>query len=205
MKTDKKIKAIIFDLGNVLIKVDFERMLINQTRQNPGSTAHEIMEAAYNDDLFKNFCKGEIDPLTFYKKLIQRFDLTLSYNEFREKWCDIFEPDYVIAEFVHDLSKKYKIGLLSDTDPIHWEYVLEKFTFLQSIKNPTLSFKTGYMKPHPEIYRIAAKNLNCPLTSCLFIDDRAVNVEGAINTGMTALQFQNIESLKINLQHMRLL
>ena len=201
---NNKIRAIIFDLGNVLIKVNFEKMLINQVKEKIGSTSQEIMEAAYKDELFKDFCSGKIDTQAFYRKLIDRLNLSINYSKFQEKWCDIFEPMDGMDNLINQLKNDFKIGLLSDTDPLHWRHVLSKFQFLQSIENPTLSYETGCMKPHPSIYRIATKNVNYPADSCLFIDDRAVNVEGAIKAGMKAIQFKGVNSLKAQLVDMGL-
>ena len=202
---NNEIKAIIFDLGNVLIKVNFERMLINIVKEQIGNTEHNVIEAAYNDDLFRQFCIGQINPVLFYQKLTARFNLNISYEVFKEKWCDIFEPIEGMPELLSQLSKNYAIGLLSDTDPIHWQYVLQKYPFLQSIKKPTLSFETGYMKPSPKLYRMAAENINCDIKECLFIDDRFVNVEGAKAVGMKAIQFTNLSQLKIFLKELMLI
>ncbi|MBN1407553.1 MAG: HAD family phosphatase [Calditrichaceae bacterium] len=190
------IKAIIFDLGNVLIKVNFDRMLINRVKEQMGSTAHEVMEAAYNDDLFQEFCTGKMNGESFHNALNARFNLNYSYDQFKEKWCDIFEPIKGMPELLSALRKNYKIGLLSDTDPIHWQYVLNAYPFLHTIQNPTLSFEAGYMKPNPQIYRIAAENIGHRPGDCLFIDDRQINVDGAQAAGMKAVQFTNINKLK---------
>ena len=206
MKTqNNKIKAIIFDLGNVLIKVRFDRMLINQVKEQMGRTAHEVMEAAYNDDLFQKFCTGKMTQELFHKSINERFNLELSYDQFIDKWCDIFEPIQGMAELLSKLKEKYVIGLLSDTDPIHWQYVLKSFPFLKSIKNPTLSFEAGYMKPNPEIYRLAAENVRHRPGECLFIDDRQINVDGARAAGINAVLFTDIIELKRFLCNSKLL
>ena len=200
-----EIKAIIFDLGNVLIKVDFDRMLINQIKESIGGTALEVMEAAYNDILFRQFCTGMIDSLKFYEELSKRYNLNMSFEKFKEKWCNIFELIDGMPELLTELGKKFKIGLLSDTDPIHWQFVLDNYPFLRSIKNPTLSFETGYMKPNPELYQIAAGNVNHSVEECLFIDDRLINVEGAQKAGMKAVEYLNAEQLKKYLEQIGLI
>ena len=103
------------------------------------------------------------------------------------------------------LRPNFKIGLLSDTDPIHWRYVSKKYPYLQSIDNPSLSFELGYMKPHPKTYIKAAENVGEPVQNCLFIDDRMVNVDGALKTGMKAVHFENIEQLRSELRRMDIL
>ena len=192
---NNKIKAIIFDLGNVLIRVKFEKMLINQVKEQMGSTAQDMMESAYDDGLFQKFCTGKITKEAFHETMNKRFNLELTYSQFVTKWCNIFEPIEGMPDLLSNLGTLYTIGLLSDTDSIHWQYIVTEYPFLKTIKNPTLSFKTGYMKPNPEIYRIAAENVGYHPNKCLFIDDRQINVEGAQAAGMKAIQFTDLDAL----------
>jgi len=205
MNTQNVIRAIIFDLGNVLVQVNFANMLIHQPEDSLNKSPQEVIEAAYRDDLFKQFCKGEIDSLTFYKRLTEKYDLDMSFEAFKEKWCDIFEPMEGMPEMLNILKIKYNIGLLSDTDPIHWQYVLNAYPYLQTIKKPALSFEIGFMKPHPQTYRTAADYTGYPLQNCLFIDDRMVNVKGARKLGMEAVHFENPEKLRDMLREMQII
>ncbi|MEJ2055219.1 MAG: HAD family phosphatase [Calditrichaceae bacterium] len=205
MNSNNQIKAIIFDLGNVLIHVDFENMLINRADNKLNRSPKEVVEAAYADELFKQFCRGDIGPTAFYKRLIKKYSLNMSYAAFEERWCDIFKPVEGMSQLLDILRPNFKIGLLSDTDPIHWRYVSKKYPYLQSIDNPSLSFELGYMKPHPKTYIKAAENVGEPVQNCLFIDDRMVNVDGALKTGMKAVHFENIEQLRSELRRMDIL
>jgi FMN phosphatase YigB (HAD superfamily) len=61
------------------------------------------------------------------------------------------------------------------------------------------SCRTGKRKPSPEFYLQAIDHLNVDPASCIFIDDRMVNIEAALSVGMVGLQFKNAEALRKDL------
>jgi FMN phosphatase YigB (HAD superfamily) len=58
-----------------------------------------------------------------------------------------------------------------------------------SISDWVLSNEVGVRKPEPEIYRYAARRAGCDVANCVFVDDRASNVESAVAVGMIGLHF----------------
>ena len=76
-----------------------------------------------------------------------------------------------------------------------------QYPFLQDVPNPTLSFEVGVIKPSPEIYLMAARNLDRLPEQCLFIDDLDKNVKGAQAVGMEAVKFQSASQIRECLQH----
>ncbi len=111
-----------------------------------------------------------------------------------------------MPELVAELAERYSLGILSDTDPLHWQYCLEQFPLLHLFAKPTLSFQTGLLKPDPQCYSLAAHNTaGTPVESCLFIDDREENVIGARKAGMKALQFTDLASLRRDLNNLHIL
>ena len=193
------IKAIIFDLGRVLIDVDLNRglfpLLINHSSNQP-LALQEKLAVLFRNPLFRRFNTGQISAQDFYRQISDRFGLTFSYPEFVHRWCDIFSEIEGMEQLVNQLTGKYRLGLLSDTDPLHWNFCVRRFSFLKLFPRPTLSFQTGWLKPHPNSYRLAAEHVGLPADRCLLIDDRPVNVEGAQKIGMHALLFDNSHQLK---------
>jgi HAD superfamily hydrolase (TIGR01509 family) len=110
-----------------------------------------------------------------------------------------------MAELVTELAARYSLGILSDTDPLHWQYCRQQYSFLRLFAEPTLSFQTGFLKPDPRCYRLAAENTGTSVEFCLFIDDRAENVIGARQAGMRALQFTGLESLRRELNNLHII
>ena len=200
----KKVQAVIFDLGRVLVKVDFTRGLFKYYKRDQNSTDTEVLEKLFKDQIFIDFNTGKISPQQVYRKLVAKYQLHLDFEQFVYEWCDIFESMEGMAELVQRVSQKYKIGLLSDIDPLHWAYCINNFEFLKVFTRPALSYQIGALKPDLLCYQTAAAYSSVSPEHCLFIDDREINVNGAIGAGMQALQFTGIEKLKIQIDELLL-
>jgi len=193
-----EINAIIFDLGRVLVDVRFDKQtakFFGVETSNPQDAA-TILDKAFQNELFRKLNKGEISSFQFYQAFIKDFNLKLNYDAFVKSWCDVFAPILGMEELFWQVKRRYPVGLLSDTDELHWNYCREQFTFLKAIENPTLSFEIGAIKPDAKCYLKAAENVGFVVEKCLFIDDRQVNVEGAQKVGMPAVLFQGPQKLK---------
>lgn len=194
------LETIIFDLGRVLVRVDFTQGLFPYLDHSPGKDDQAILKEVFEHPLFRKYSTGAIDTPAMYREMKKLFAMELSFERFSALWCDVFGKMEGMEELVDQLAARYRLGILSDTDPLHWAYVTEAFPFLNRIPNPTLSYVTGILKPDPECYRIAAENAGSAPGMCLFIDDRPVNVEGARKAGMQAIQFISPIQLRKELQ-----
>ena len=193
-----KIKAVIFDLGRVLVDVKFNQQTAKffGVSTNDPTDAEKILAQAFENELFRKLNKGQINAFQFYKSFIKQYQLNLDYNTFVKYWCDVFAPIEGMETLFWQVKKFYPVGLLSDTDELHWHYCKTQYPFLQSIEKPTLSFEIGALKPDPICYLKAAQNVGVAPENCLFIDDRAINVLGAQKVGMQAIQFLGVDKLK---------
>ena len=199
------IRAIIFDLGRVLVKIDLKGGLFRYyLRDHPAST-EEIITQIFKDEPFIAFTTGKIKPLQMYRLLQSNYRLNISFEKFVEEWCSILTPQEGMEELVAQLAARYVLGLLSDTDPLHWQYCQQHFSILRHFTKPTLSYQTGLLKPDPRCYQQASENAGTAIKSCLFIDDREQNVEGARRVGMQALLFSGVESLQQELKNLHLI
>ncbi|APF20570.1 HAD family hydrolase [Caldithrix abyssi] len=193
-----EIKAIIFDLGRVLVDVKFNQQtakFFGVDTDHPEDAA-KILDAAFNNELFRKLNRGEISSYDFYEAFSRDFNLNLSYQRFVDYWVDVFAPIPGMEDLFWQVKKRYPVGLLSDTDELHWNYCREKFPFIKSVEKPTLSFEIGALKPDKKCYLKAAENVGFAPEVCLFIDDREVNVQGAKKAGMQAVLFEGVEKLK---------
>ena len=190
-----EIKAIIFDLGRVLIDVDFKRGLFRYAHKNSGSDEDKLIDKLFSDPLFIHFGTGKIEPPEFYQQILKRLNEQINFDQFEQAWCDIFSPMKGMEQLIADLKNKYPLGLLSDTDTLHWNFVKNNYPILNYFANPVLSFEIGTLKPNSHCYEMAAQSVQVDPENCLFIDDRAKNVKGARQNGMKAIQFSGIENL----------
>lgn len=189
------IEAVIFDLGRVLIQVDFTRGLFRHYT-SPVFDDLTLLNRLMNDPLFRDFNSGKISAQQMYETVKEKFHVELPYREFVREWCNIFDPMDGMEEVLQQVARRFPVGLLSDIDPLHWEHCRKQFPMLSVFGKPTLSFEIGDMKPAEICYFQAAKNVGKSEESCLFIDDRLQNVQGALKAGMKSLQFTDVVSLK---------
>jgi 2-haloacid dehalogenase len=196
------IRAIIFDLGGVLIEVaadkDFRRIF-------GWSAASSTRPPRVFERIYRRFSSGKISPRQFYQKLLPHLSEPVSYGEFCRLWCSLLRPRPGAEKIFLQVRQNLPLGLLSDTDPLHWSYARKTFGFLRLIGRPTLSFRTGLLKPHPRAFRIAASRLGMKPGDCLFIDDKPANVQGARRAGMQALRCTGVRQLAAELKRLGLI
>ena len=197
--TQHKIEAVIFDLGRVLVAID-NRQMVTKLFAHINPDDPQLVEKTMKSAMMIDLCLGQIDMPEVHRRMCREGILTMSFQEFKECWQSIFYTMDGAKELLEDLQGKVNLGLLSDTDPVHWAYILKHWPWLAMIEQPTLSFEVGLMKPNPGIYHKAAENVNAPIGKCLFIDDLPVNVDGARAVGMHAVQFQNTEQIRRELR-----
>jgi putative hydrolase of the HAD superfamily len=229
-----EIHAIIFDLGRVLVDIDTDRGFLRYlsggaplsgerltggpaanlagtaNKQPAGSLAPtprstEILEGLARSELFVKFSTGKLSPEAFHRQVCELLDLQLPFAEFARIWCDIFQRKQDMENLVEELSARLPLGILSDTDPLHWHFIQERVPAVRLIKATALSFETGALKPAPETYRAAARILGLKPENCFFTDDLAKNVAGAQAAGMTAVQFTSASQLRQELKTLHIL
>ena len=194
------IKAVIFDLGNVIVPFDFKRGYI---AMQPWCCypAEEIPKRLSTTDLVTRFESGQIQPREFVRELTSVLDLTVDYDEFCRIWSAIFLPETLVPEtLLAALKKRYTLVLLSNTNAIHFDMVRESYPLLRHMDHYVLSHEVGALKPSPRMYQEAVSRAGCRPEECFFTDDIAAYVAGARREGIDAEQFQGLEKLEADLR-----
>jgi putative hydrolase of the HAD superfamily len=204
-ETQPSIRAVIFDLGRVLVAIDDTLLVEHLFKGLDAADTQQLARRTMADPAMVEFNSGRMTPQAFYEKMRRTYRWKLTFNEFKSLWCRIFYPMDGMEALISQLRGKVTLGLLSDTDPLHWSHIVTAWPWISGFENPTLSYQVGVMKPDPEIYRTAAKNVHTPPENCLYIDDLADNIEGAHVVGMNAVRFETIAQLKHVLKNLRLL
>ncbi len=199
------IRAVIFDLGRVLVQVDTQKLWHFFFPTDAGQDVQQVLGRIMADPIMMQYSLGRIQTQEFYQKLQDDYRLGLSYDAFVFGWCDIFAPMEGMDSLVAQLSGKVRLGLLSDTDPLHWDYIRRHYPLMEYFPKPTLSFQIGSVKPSRDSYLAAAGNVGVPPEACLFIDDLQKNVDGARAVGMTAIRFERADQLQKELAGIHLL
>jgi glucose-1-phosphatase len=194
------IKAIIFDLGRVIVPFDFRRGY-SRLEKLCGIPAADIPERIRATNLVQRFECGQIEPEDFVREFGTQLNMTIGHAEFSEIWNSIFLPETLIREdLLRALAERYRLVLLSNTNYIHFEGIRVNYPLLKHFHAYILSHEVGVMKPGPEIYRRAIAAAGCRPEECFFTDDIPEFVEGARREGIDAVQFQSSAQIEDELR-----
>lgn len=198
------IKAIIFDLGNVLIGFDHQiavKRILAHTLMSEG----EIYNLFFDSTLTRAFEEGKISPLLFFKKVKAMLGLKIAYEEFLPIWNEIFFAKPKSEEFIASLPAGIRRVMLSNVNQLHYEYILGRFPeaiALFGIENIIASCMTGFIKPAKEIYELAIKKTGVLKENIIYVDDRLDLIDAARGYGIQSVQFNNIEQLQQEFQNL---
>ncbi len=92
-----------------------------------------------------------------------------------------------VAIWLKRWKPRYSLGMLSDAMPSLIKF-MDQWGLLGLFDAAVISTQIGAIKPDPKMYEAILQGLNADPSDCLFVDDRAVNLEGAIAAGMKAAQ-----------------
>ena len=191
-------KAIIFDLGRVLINFDFERGY-KALEAHCGCPTAEIRQRLAATRLPQDFETGLIEPRDFVARLGDVLGFSLEYDSFCAIWSSIFTDALVPESLLESLAARYRLVLLSNTNAIHFEMIRKAYPMLRHFHAFVLSYEVKAMKPRPEIFACAIERAGCLARECFYTDDIAEYVAAAREMGIDAVVFQGLPQLLADL------
>jgi len=198
------IRAIIFDIGRVLVRLDIRKtqsVLANGSSLTP----EELWSAIEKDVRWKDWQEGRISPRDWHLNLTKRFGIALSFDDFVRAWNSTLDPQPIQPDSLfEDLSKNYRLALLSNTDPIHVSHLESTYSFYAYFPKPVriYSCAVGVAKPNPLIFREALKACRVRAKQAVYIDDIATFAEAASALGMNGIQYLGRQQLLADLQQL---
>ena len=197
-----KFRAIIFDIGRVLIRVDISRAM-GGLASGLSLTPEEVWSAIQNDSHWLDWQEGRISPRDWHLHLTKRLGASLTFEQFSEVWNRALDPNPIHSEsFLESLSKNYRLALLSNTDPIHMSHEEARFPFFRFFPIRVYSYDVGASKPDPIIYRKALQACKVRAEEAVYVDDIVEYAEAAARLGMTGIVFLSPEQLQSELRRL---
>lgn len=210
------IKNIIFDLGGVIINVDYHKTLA-AFRELGALNIDEIYGQKEQDAFIDDFEIGKITSQEFREILRLKLGLKITDSELDHAWNQmLLDLPYERLEFIKSLSPKYRVFLFSNNNDIHLNEILNICMKQHGIDNFDTLFekvyysnKIGYRKPEPSSFtKILIENDLAP-EETLFIDDSIQHVQGAKAAGLESVLlsqqytiFNTLEFIKaIDMRH----
>jgi len=191
-------KAIVFDLGGVLLDLDWNKC-INAFKAIGMDCIEQMLDKYHQRGYFGQMEAGEIGEEEFCRLCISVSRPGTTADDVRNaliSFAHSIQP-YKL-EFIKELSAKYDLYVLSNNNPI----VVRDFdelcapygiSFAKTFKKCFFSYQLKTLKPSPEFFKIALREIGLPGDEVLFIDDNRANVDAAREQGMDAV-FYDIDT-----------
>lgn len=199
-------QAVIFDLGGVLVNWDPRHLYHRFFNGNVAALDKFLTDIDFHawnleQDRGRSFADG---VAVLSAQFPHYADLIRAYDEHWEE--SITGPIPGTIEILYALKNAgHSVNLLSNISREKYQVLRAKYDFFNAFDHWLISADVQLLKPDPRIYALMLAKLGRVAKDCVFIDDSAVNVAGADRVGMTAIQFQSPQQLKIELQHHGLL
>lgn len=189
------IKAIIFDMGGVILNIDGLKDKLMEIF-NPKDEKKFWQEFS----VFESpLCEGKISEEEFWSKVRNKFDIDILDNEIKDFWIDNFRKYIDInkntLKLIESLKENYKLGLISNISENHAK-VIKKMNILGDFDEIIFSNEVKMAKDNQDIFKLCVNRLGVGFEECVFIDDVKKFVEIADSLGMKGILFKDVDRLK---------
>jgi putative hydrolase of the HAD superfamily len=184
--------ALLFDLGRVVLDIDFNRVLACWAA-HAGCEPARLAGRLKPDDNFKRHERGEIADAEFFAGLRGSLGIDVSDAQFLEGWNAIFTgevPD--MPQHLARAAQRLPLYAFSNTNRPHVEHFSVAYAaVLGHFREIFLSSAIGLRKPDAAAYDHVVKAIGVPAGRIVFFDDSAENIEGARNSGLQAVHVRS--------------
>jgi glucose-1-phosphatase len=187
----------LFDLGNTIIKLAYERVLENICVES-SATRDEVVDILELPGGYRDMERGLVTFWEFYEHICDRAGYRGSIREFHNLWSDFFDgPIPGIEDVLDRVRERYRVAFLSNSNEVHAELIPRKFAALfQKDDRFIFSHRFRVAKPDPEMFRRALEVIGALPRHVVFIDDLIENVLAARTVGIRSFQFTGAEALE---------
>ncbi len=189
------VKAVIFDLGRVLIHYDHDLTLagIAAVSKLPPGDARAIME-----EIAGPLGTGKMSAQDLHRLLVQRAGTVDDFEQFLQAFCRGMQRDEEALAYAVALEKRpgVRVGIISNANHAHAIWLRNNLPELDQLSAVLLSNDVGLLKPDPAIFLLAVQRLRVEPANALFVDDLEENVRGAKAVGMHGIVHRSWEETR---------
>ncbi len=193
------IRAVIFDLMEVLILTDISERSASETRL--GLPEGALQRALFASPLFREAVAGGVSAESLWRDVAQR--LGVSPDEWRtlaQAFSSAHRLNEALVRSIRTLRPRYQTAVLTNTDSAVREWGIARFDVEQEVDLVIISAEEGMHKPQPEFFLLAAQRLGIRPEEALFVDDEPRYCAAAASVGMRAVQFHDTDQALAEIQ-----
>ena len=182
------IKALLFDLGGVVINIDFNHVF-ESWAEYANQSVEDIKSRFAIDSHYERHERGEIKASEYFASLRKSLGINISDDEFKEGWNSIYIGEIPgVVKLLSDIKKKRPIYGFTNSNATHQSVWSLRFdNILMLFEKVFVSSEIGKRKPEPDAFRFISDEIGVNPENILFFDDSLGHVEGARAVGMKAV------------------
>jgi putative hydrolase of the HAD superfamily len=194
-------KLFVFDLGNVILPFENHQIAEKLHRRSAVKDAYtpsDIFRYLFDSEKgsINGYEEGLFSSLEFFFDVKNRYKLDLGFDEFRDVWNNIFSESPEVNRIITCLKTRgFPLFLLSNTNELHFSYILERYPIVHLMDEWILSFEVGAKKPKKRMYDAIFERTDVRGEEIFYVDDMAPYVERAREMGIKGLVFRGAADL----------
>lgn len=201
MKQFSGITTLVFDFGGVIINLDLPTCIQN-LKELGVDNVEQYLSNFGQKEFFLQFEKGQIGIPEFRTEIRKLAGVKLTDDQIDSAWCSFLTdiPAEKLA-LLSELKKKYRMLLLSNTNPLHievsaaGEFAKAGKTIQDFFDKCYFSYEMGMAKPDKEIFEAVLSDAGVKPEECLFLDDGPKNIDMADKLGIQTYLVDVTENL----------
>jgi len=188
MKQEAHKPVIVIDVGRVLVDVDPDRVLRDLSMRSGRQLGIPHLDDL--DTMFLPLYVGKHSWAETFETINRALGLSLKGDEWRQIWCSIIKGEVPgMRQALGELKDKFTLVALSNTDEVHWNYILGTYPIFQLLDGWIVSFEEGVMKPDAAIYKRVIDRYGNGRPPFFYTDDSPQFIEAARSLGWDAEVF----------------
>jgi len=186
-------KAVVFDLGKVL--VDFDYSIAGRRIAARGKMpAAEVQKFIDHSPLLFRFETGQMSQQEFFAKVQSATGFDGTLDEFTEFFADIFSPIEPMLKLHAALRQRgVPTYVFSNTNELAVGHIRKNFPFFSQFNGYVCSYEQGAMKPDAKLYEVVERTSRLGGSELLYFDDRPENVAAGARRGWQAVLHESAE------------
>ena len=195
-----EIASVVFDVGNVLLPLDYGPFLAMLTESGADLTDLPGWLARIGLDAHE---RGELRGEVFLERLAASSrGRALDPARLRGAWLDMFDEAPEMFALATGLMSDYRVYLLSNIGDLHWAHVDARYGLGGLVHGALASFRAGAVKPQAAIFRAAERQFDLDPACTVFLDDMEANVRGAEACGWRGIRHVDAATTRVALRRL---
>jgi glucose-1-phosphatase len=184
--------ALLFDLGRVVIDIDFGKALTCWAG-HAGCGPADLAARFVREESYRHHEVGQIEDAAYFQNLRDSLGINISDAQFLEGWNAIFAGEMPgIAPLLKRAAARLPLYAFSNTNRPHVEHFSKVYAdVLSHFRDIFLSSTIGLRKPDAAAYDHVVKAIGVPASRIVFFDDLAANIEGARARGLVGVHVKS--------------